>query len=199
MKRFIAGLIVGVMLSVLPLSAAIEEYICYKADYKLIIQGQEFVNEELPLLNYKGYTYGPLRPMLEAAGLEVNWNAELGQAEANIPTPDITNESEVESVSTSAMEYDPVTGLPIGAEYIETEENNIKFKLVSYNDDIFVSSKDLEHIYNIKRGTLDVKNGTRTFYKDNQSITVNLRSSDYFNANGYSYYRKSLFESIIEN
>jgi hypothetical protein len=77
-KKFILGFILGALLcSVMPIKAAIEEYICYKSDYALIINGTQYSNPELPLLNYQGYTYGPLRPMLEAAGFNVNWNAKV--------------------------------------------------------------------------------------------------------------------------
>ncbi len=85
-KQLIIGIIIGVAIaSALPVSAAIERYICYKADYKVIVNGTEYTNPDLPILNYKGNTYAPFRSILEAAGLSVNWNAELGQAEVTTP------------------------------------------------------------------------------------------------------------------
>lgn len=86
MKKFVLGFIVGALLfTALPIGAAIEEYICYKADYKVMVNGVEYISEDLPILNYKGYTYAPFRSILEAAGLNVNWNAELRQAEVTLP------------------------------------------------------------------------------------------------------------------
>jgi hypothetical protein len=85
-KQLILGIIIGVMIaSVVPVGAAIQEYICHKVDYKVVVNGVEYVNEELPGLNYKGSTYAPFRSILEAAGLVVNWNAEYRVAEVNIP------------------------------------------------------------------------------------------------------------------
>lgn len=86
MKKFVLGFIVGALLfTALPIGAAIEEYICYKSDYKVMVNGVEYISEDLPILNYKGYTYAPFRSILEAAGLNVNWNAELRQAEVTLP------------------------------------------------------------------------------------------------------------------
>ncbi|WP_373000730.1 hypothetical protein [Lutispora sp.] len=84
MKKFILGVLVGgIIFGSIPLAASIEEYICHKADYKLIIYGQEYNDPELPLMTYKGHTIGSVRKILEAAGLNVEWNAELGQAEVS--------------------------------------------------------------------------------------------------------------------
>jgi hypothetical protein len=87
MKKFIMGLVLGVLImSIIPVKAAIEEYICHKADYKVMVNGTEYANSDLPILNYKGNTYVPFKSTLEAAGLNVNWNAKLGQAEVASPT-----------------------------------------------------------------------------------------------------------------
>jgi hypothetical protein len=103
MKKFISGFIVGALLfCFIPIQAAIEEYICYKADYKVVINSKQYVDADHPILNYKGSTYAPLRPMLEFAGLDVNWNAELGQAEVTAgkitPTPAPTPEPSPTSI-----------------------------------------------------------------------------------------------------
>lgn len=99
MKKFIMGFLTAALLfTAIPIGAAIEEYICYKADYKVMVTGTEYINEDLPILNYKGNTYAPFRSILEAAGLNVHWNTELKQAEVTIaPVPAPTRE--VETVS----------------------------------------------------------------------------------------------------
>lgn len=195
MKKFIAGFLVGAMLfATIPLSAAIEEYLCYKADYKVMVNGEEYINADLPILNYKGNTYAPFRSILEKAGLEVAWNAELGQAEVSSPTSEQNNNVEGDNMN---IEYDPITGLPVGIEYVESEKDGKTFKLVSYNNNLYISSVDLRKIYGIEQGNLDIKNGIRTLYKDNDSVNVNLRSDDYFNANARSYYKLSLLGNLI--
>ena len=80
-KQFFVGFIMAaIIFSTIPIKAAIDEYICSKANYKVMINGTEFNASDYPILNYNGSTYAPFRAMLEAAGMSVNWNAQLGQA-----------------------------------------------------------------------------------------------------------------------
>lgn len=94
MKKFTMGFLTAALLfTAIPVGAAIEEYICYKADYKVMVNGTEYISNELPVLNYKGNTYAPFRSILEAAGLTVSWNAELSQAEVTVPDTTVAKKS----------------------------------------------------------------------------------------------------------
>jgi hypothetical protein len=102
MKKIILGIVIGVIIaSVLPVSATIEEFLCYKADYRVMIDGKEYNDPDRPILNYKGSTYAPLRSMLEFAGMNVAWNAELGMAEI---TKAVIEKGEENTVETSVIE-----------------------------------------------------------------------------------------------
>lgn len=93
MKKTILAFLLGALLfSAMPIKAAIEEYILYQADYKLMINGQQYSDPDLPLLNYKGFTYAPVRTVFTTAGMNINWNSVSGQAEVNTPetTPNPT-------------------------------------------------------------------------------------------------------------
>lgn len=108
MKKFMLGFLVGAILfSSVPISATIEEFICYRADYKVLINGEEYISEDLPVLNYKGNTYAPFRSILEKAGLDVNWNAELGQAEVSSPTNAQIFDGEGTTMTTDTVKYTP--------------------------------------------------------------------------------------------
>jgi hypothetical protein len=112
MKKFISGFLIGAILfSVMPVKAAIEEFICYRADYKVLVDGTEYTNTELPILNYKGNTYAPFRSILEAAGLTVAWNAKLKQAEVTAP---IINTTITEGVNTMSETTTTITQTPDG-------------------------------------------------------------------------------------
>lgn len=68
------------------------------------------------MLNYKGYTYAPVRSVFSAAGLNVGWNAELNQATVNTPAPD-TEKPNAETTApttteTTAPEITPESILP---------------------------------------------------------------------------------------
>jgi hypothetical protein len=153
-KHFVIGFLVGAILfSIAPVSAAIEEFLCYKADYKVMINGSEYISKDLPILNYKGNTYAPFRPILEKAGLSVNWNAELGQAEVTLnPLSAQTIEKNAATMPTT-IQYDPVTGLPIGAEYVDmgmNAFNNYSYdKGIKYNGKLYVTRTYLFRKYNI--------------------------------------------------
>jgi len=83
-KQLIIGVIIGILLaSTVPITAAIQEYVLYRADYRLFIDGKEYSDKDHPILNYKGSTYCPLRSVLEFSGFDVQWNGEVGIAEAN--------------------------------------------------------------------------------------------------------------------
>lgn len=85
MKKFFLGLLIGIFVTaVIPVGAAVEEYICKKAQYKVMIDGKEYSNDEQPILNYNGRTYFP-RAFLEELGFVIKWNGELGQAEFYTP------------------------------------------------------------------------------------------------------------------
>lgn len=187
MKKFIMGFLTAALLfTAIPIGAAIEEYICYRADYKVMVNGEQYISNDLPILNYKGSTYAPFRSILEAAGLNVNWNAELGQAEVTTP-----NTKEDDNV----IEYDATTGLPVGATY--TEYNKTK-KAVLYNGNTYLSTADLYTIFGIKFKTTNVKDGTTTFGNSNGDVVINIsdRESMFFNSVGSDYYNVNLFVGI---
>jgi hypothetical protein len=147
MKKFVLGFIIGALLfSILPVSAAIQEYICYKADYKVFVNGVEYTNEDLPVLNYKGNTYAPFRSILEAAGLVVNWNAKLKQAEVTTP---VMQEREGKIVDNTDINIPDFHSISIPKEIIINDLNTMEIsdkngiQVMSYEGIEYVSIKEL--------------------------------------------------------
>jgi hypothetical protein len=192
-KQFVIGVIVGAMLfSAVPIGAAIEEFICYRADYKVMINGEEYVSEDLPVLNYKGNTYAPFRSILEKAGLNVAWNAELGQAEvtSNPAVPQNDN-VEDEIIMSNNIEYDPITGLPVGAEIIEYKRWK---NAVRYNDNIYLSNSTLAGAGIFVRS--DVKTNTITIERDGNTTRIDIPTTPedvFLNRAGRAYCNVNLF------
>lgn len=199
MRKYKLGFIVGAMLfSIIPASAAIEEFICYRADYKVMVNGSEYINPDLPILNYKGNTYAPFRSILEKAGLNVNWNAELKQAEvtSNPTSAQISSEEGSSMNTATTIEYDPVTGLPVGAEYVENEKDGRSYKTIKYNGEIYISMVDLKTIFGIENKFIDGLGVC--FYKDeNLILTDSNDKTNHFFVNSRLYYKKTMFESYI--
>ena len=79
-----------------------KDYILKRADYKITIDGKDYIDDSFPILNYEGRTYAPMRSMLEAAGLNVNFENGIAiiEAPANFTAdnPNITDYMAVREV-----------------------------------------------------------------------------------------------------
>lgn len=86
MRRF-RGFIVGLMagsaaMAVLPaMAATVKQYMAVDAAYPIYVNGLPYENTDLPLLNYEGSTYVPLRAVGNLLGANVTWNESLRRVE----------------------------------------------------------------------------------------------------------------------
>lgn len=78
MKKFVAGVLVGTIISSTIAFAA--TYVANVASFKVFVNGEEFVSDP-PALVVDGRTYLPLRAIGEVLDVSVNWNEELRQVE----------------------------------------------------------------------------------------------------------------------
>jgi hypothetical protein len=78
MKSLFVGLIIGIILtaSMSTVFASTKNYVLLQTKYNIIINGKDYKDDKLPILTYNGNTYAPMRSMLTAAGLNVNFNSE---------------------------------------------------------------------------------------------------------------------------
>ncbi len=102
-KFILIGVIIGLMASSLSVYAdEITEYVLTKINYTILVNNEEYQNDELPILNYQGQTYIPLRSIGLLLDAKVDWNSELRQVELinnsiyhkgdyNIPTDEDEN------------------------------------------------------------------------------------------------------------
>lgn len=198
-KQLIIGFILGALVfSVVPVGAAIEEFICYKADYKVVIKGVEYNDSDLPILNYKGNTYAPFRSMLKKAGLNVTWNAELGQAEVTSnPTNEQNTISKGDSNSMSTATKINRFQLPEGAEYFTITKDDVEYKAFKYNGETYVPSTYLGKVYDIKISDYNISTGERTFKTSSKSIKVNTDNPGIiFSIDGVHYYKLSALKEL---
>lgn len=68
------------MFSTSLLAQTINEYLLVKAEYPIMVNNTLY-HDELPLLNYQGFTYVPLRAMSDLLGVDINWNEGLNRVE----------------------------------------------------------------------------------------------------------------------
>lgn len=97
MKKFILGfLCAAVLFSAIPAGAAIQEYILYQSEVKLMVDGAEISNPDLPILVYKGYNYIPaatFRDICSKIGVDFQWIGGVNQIQINTPTIQIASDS----------------------------------------------------------------------------------------------------------
>ncbi len=126
MKKFILGVLVGALLfGILPVSAAIQDYILYKTDYKIFLDGKEYNDKDYPALSYKGKTYMPITVLIDS--FDLNFDMSLN------------NRIDIKK--------------PIG-EWIKVDDYNAKFSdlpfIKSTSEGNIFSVKTSKHTYNFK-------------------------------------------------
>ena len=79
MKKLIAGILIGAV-TASTVTYALDTYFAYKADFKIMLNGEEFKSSDVPV-TINDRTYLPLRAIGEALNVPVNWNEEKYQVE----------------------------------------------------------------------------------------------------------------------
>jgi hypothetical protein len=173
---FIAGAIFGLL--TFTTAKAISEYLCSVVEYPVYINGVEYSNESLPLLNYEGNTYAPMRAFLESAGLAVVWDDETSSVM-------IVNASKAQTVS----EHIPYTiETPDGIEASVDVENNRYI--------VFINTWKARY-FNTAYSIHADMNGNYNLYKDNEIILGNLeKAGDKILGFDYDYYCNSILSTI---
>lgn len=166
-KQLIIGFLLGALVfGIVPVSATVQEYVLQKSQAKVLVDGKEFSNVELPVLNYQGYNYIPaatFKDITNALGINFEWvgdknEIQITTVKAN-PTSTLSDRVAAErQAKRPSVNQDGYTTIFIdGVEYIElrevgnihkgygfqfVEENNtLNF---AYNSDKYHSPKYLE-------------------------------------------------------
>lgn len=157
MKKFIIGLISGVMLASTIAFAA--TYTASPATFKVLVNGKEFVSDP-PALVVEGRTYLPLRAMGDALGVPVEWNAELGQAEVGVISPvnDSVSGYKTYSGSKDIIDFGAFSGLNLSMETQERDEG-IAY-IYSFNE----WPDEIDEYIDL------MKENGYTFYKDEETL-----------------------------
>jgi len=146
---------------------------------------------EVESYNINGRTFLSLGDIVKLIGGTAKLNEVTKVIEVN------TDIGEVKTMnSTAAIEYDPVTGLPVGAEYIQNEKDGRSYKTIKYNGDIYISTSDLKRFFRIESKFVDGYG--RTFTKNGQLIYIDSNDkSTHFFADSVTYYKMILFENYM--
>jgi hypothetical protein len=85
MKKLVSGIVIGVCLSSAVVYAA-ENLNVVKVAYKVFVNEKE-LQTDLPILNYSGRTYLPLKAVGDALGVKVNWDEQSSSVKVGEPKP----------------------------------------------------------------------------------------------------------------
>ncbi|WP_113671192.1 stalk domain-containing protein [Vallitalea guaymasensis] len=83
-KGFIAGFVCAALMLGLfggSVTASIKQFVMKQAEYPIIINGEEYKSDKLPVLTWEGNTYVPLRAFADITGTKLEWNNELKRVE----------------------------------------------------------------------------------------------------------------------
>lgn len=104
-KNIIIGIAIGISITSIPTFAnTVKQFVLTKVSYPIIVNGEEYVNNELPVLNYEGSTYVPLKAVGDVLGSNVKWNSDLGRVEigdGSNTVPELSQKSTVEHSQTT--------------------------------------------------------------------------------------------------
>lgn len=140
-RQLIIGILIGALIfGGIPVFAATGQYILTQARYKIVVNGVEYADTELPILNYNGTTYVPLRAVGKLLGNEPRWNEEKRQVEIGY-SADI--DSQWIDLNTLGKNY----GLEIvsGSEVFTLKKGDITYNLTPFKGNI----KDVQYLHNI--------------------------------------------------
>jgi len=133
-----------------PAASTVTSWTAYKATFKVMVKGQEFISENPPIV-VEGRTYLPLRALGDALGVPVEWNADLRQVEVDMkttvtPTPQVTPKpTDTTKTVIGTIKAEPATTIdvPINVSFDTTRGlNTFNLTLAFDNDNLeFVEVK----------------------------------------------------------
>ena len=210
MKKIILGLIIGLIIATtLNVGAAIQEYILKPVTYPVIVNGEEYISDELPILTLRtkegDNTYVPLRAMSDMLGVEIQWNGELGRVEiGNVIEEEYFNDNketkqDETNQSQSSNEYkiyskgDYNTYLMNDVKYVNTNEISDFYSNRPHGISLNISHNPLKKIIVIRYANV----GNRISKKNEipYLLDYDVNAQDYLQ---YKYFRQEILP-IINN
>lgn len=103
-KIFICGFISCIVIFNIPtVIAAVEEYTLQRADFGIVVNGEEYKDDELPILVMEGNTYIPLKKFCDISGMNINWNEEIRKVEINSNINNININNGISNINPSEL------------------------------------------------------------------------------------------------
>jgi hypothetical protein len=140
-KQFIIGLTLGSLIfTAIPVGAAVQEFILYKSECKLInSNGEEYSDKDYPVLMYKGRNYVPIGAIAPFLGVDFTWEGKTKTATFNVSQAKIIDTKNLITNSTNSISQTDFNTLNYdGIEYISIVDIANKYN----NTYVFTYKKD---------------------------------------------------------
>jgi hypothetical protein len=165
-KTLAIGVAIGVSVTTLaPVFANVQEYILRKVSYPIIVNGEEYANDELPALNLNGSTYIPLRAVGDVLDAKVEWNEELRRVEIGEVIIDENLKNNLTLYQNGEVVY-----LRINNEGLYDNSN---FIFAKKNNDTHVNISGMYILLNILENNYNITNSQNPFLKGVVSVKTN--------------------------
>jgi hypothetical protein len=195
LRGIIIGLVLGfaLSLSISSFAEGAKEYILYQADYPLYVRGEQYVNNEKPILNYRGMTYVPLTAMAAMLGIDIEWDS--ANKALNIEKTEVLKSMESSGTTSDKLIKEV---LPKDGQYVIETINGKECTLIEVGGIKYIKATDLRLVVGMTDMGLDTSTGIRTYKKGDITIEAHLKTDEHLMTNMGSYYKLSLFTSVIE-
>ena len=193
MKKFLMGFLTGMILFTSIGVIAAVTYIANPVDFKVIVNGEEFVSDP-PALEVDGRTYLPLRAIGDALGVPVSWNEKLRQAEVGTMSEEIGKGYKTYIESESVVDFGNFCGVEEAKEK-EAEEGYVSY-YYDWDVDVINSDVIIEYLELMERYGYTIKRENDTFYygMNYEDLDKNTFSMTFGKENGNYYVIVSVFK-----
>lgn len=185
MKKFISGLIIGLVLATATSVTAASGILAQFADFNLVVNGQAKVLQTKPLV-YNGTSYLPVREIANLVGYDVTYKADSRTIELNTVTATSTIQTPVQDIKDPT---EPISNTVNMADWISLRELSSQGVSVIIDKETIISKGDKTLIFPLNTTTLigvDTK-GPIFFHSVNGSTLMHYKSSLYLKSQIYSY------------
>lgn len=165
MKKFIAGLLVGVLLTagITVGAQAVKQYTAKEVNYPILINGKAFKADK-PIVGINGSTYMPLAVIGNALGVKVSWNGDKKQIEigetlkTNSQKKDTDDYSDWVPYTTSDLEL--------------LTENILNGNVVYFNGQYLASPEYVKSIENAQNTDIEIPERSNALTPDAEIVIV---------------------------
>lgn len=164
MKKFVLGFLTAALLfTALPIGAAVQQYVLQPTAAKIVVDGAEVKDDNLPIMSYQGYNYIPaavFRNICDKIGVGFKWDNEKKEIQITTTAP---AEATTSSGGVNMEVPEKITQTPDGITMIDTWEGKQYIGIGYIQQSINKKGYDIVPNIKQKKGWLLIKGNSPDF------------------------------------